>query len=187
MPELAEETPVEVVETPELIEETTINMIANFVDPSKDPQYYIDRYYNETIYKTWFDKNYPELTIEEAVGYTDNTSKIQTTVQEIIDKEIIPEAEAVSVVNPTIQQNDNSDMIQISLGVVGLLALFAAVYGVKRKVDDNSKRISINRESIRQKFIRPIIGSNPKDILQIRLAKGEITLEEYEKIKLKFY
>lgn len=65
--------------------------------------------------------------------------------------------------------------------------LFGAVYGIKRKVDDNSKRISINRETIRKKLIQPIIGSNPKDILQKRLAKGEITLDEYEKIKSKLY
>ena len=41
--------------------------LANFVDPSKDPQHYLDRYYNEPIYKDWFDSNYLGLTIEEAV------------------------------------------------------------------------------------------------------------------------
>ncbi len=73
------------------------------------------------------------------------------------------------------------------LAIVGLGTLFRTVYGVKRKVDDNSKRISINRETIRKKIIAPIVGSNPKDILQSRLAKGEITLEEYKKIRLKLY
>ncbi len=67
------------------------------------------------------------------------------------------------------------------------MILFGAVYGIKRQVDNNSKRISINRETIRKKIIQPIIGSNPKDILQTRLAKGDITLEEYEKIKSKLY
>jgi len=42
--------------------------LANFVIPTKDPQHYIDRYYNEPAYKEWFDNNYPGLTIEEAVG-----------------------------------------------------------------------------------------------------------------------
>ena len=65
------------------------------------------------------------------------------------------------------------------------MILFGAVYGIKRQVDNNSKRISINRETIRKKIIQPIIGSNPKDILQTRLAKGDITLEEYEKIRIK--
>ena len=41
----------------------------NFVDPDKDPQYYLDRYYNEPEYKDWFDKNYSDYTIEEAVGF----------------------------------------------------------------------------------------------------------------------
>ncbi|MDX1441516.1 MAG: fibronectin type III domain-containing protein, partial [Nitrosopumilaceae archaeon] len=34
--------------------------IAPFVDPSKDPQSYVDRYNNEATYKAWFDENYPE-------------------------------------------------------------------------------------------------------------------------------
>lgn len=161
--------------------------IASFVDSSRDPQYYIDRYYNEILYKSWFDRNYPELTIEEAVGYTDNILEIKSTVQELIDKEIMPEAQASSIIEPMQETNNNSEIAQISLAVVGVGILFGAVYGVKRKVDDNSKLIFINRETIRKKLIRPIIGSNPKDILKMRLAKGEITLEEYEKIKIKFY
>jgi hypothetical protein len=42
--------------------------IAPFVDPTQDPQYYIDRYHNEPSYKAWFDKSFPNQTIYEAVG-----------------------------------------------------------------------------------------------------------------------
>jgi len=43
--------------------------IAAFVDPSKDPQSYVDRYNNEPNYKKWFDENYPEYdSIQQAVG-----------------------------------------------------------------------------------------------------------------------
>jgi len=42
--------------------------VLDFVDPNKNPQYYIDRYYNEPNYKEWFDRNYPDYTIEEAAG-----------------------------------------------------------------------------------------------------------------------
>jgi len=42
----------------------------SFVDESKDPQSYVDRYNNEEGYKTWFDENYSDYTIEEAVGIT---------------------------------------------------------------------------------------------------------------------
>ena len=38
-----------------------------FVDPIKETQYYIDKYYNESAYKKWFDRNFPHLTIEEAI------------------------------------------------------------------------------------------------------------------------
>ena len=43
--------------------------IAAFVDPSQDPQYYVDRYNTEATYKDWLDKNYPEYdSIYQAVG-----------------------------------------------------------------------------------------------------------------------
>ena len=42
--------------------------LADFVDPKKNPQYYIDRYNNEIEYREWFDENYPGITIYEAVG-----------------------------------------------------------------------------------------------------------------------
>ena len=176
-----------VVEQP-VVEEPkkeTVSRIADFVDPAKDPQHYIDRYYNEASYKSWFDRNYPELTIEQAVGYTDNVNEIKSTVQEIIDKEILPEAQASSLVEPVPQSNNNPEIAQFVLAILGLGILFGAVYGVKRQVDNNSRQISINRDTLRKKFIQPIIGVNPKDILQTRLVKGEISIEEYEKIKSK--
>ena len=62
------ETPVtqQVIESQPVVSQT--NTVANFVEVDKDPQYYIDRYNNEVAYKSWFDTNYPNLTIEEAVG-----------------------------------------------------------------------------------------------------------------------
>ena len=165
----------------------TTTSIADFVDSSKSSQYYIDRYYNEILYKSWFDRNYPDLTIEDAVGYTGNIIEIKSTVQEIIDKEIIPEVQASSLVETAQEQSNNPEIAQISLAVMGLIILFGAVYGIKRKVDDNSKLISINKETIRKRLFQSIIGTNPKNILQVRLVKGEITLDEYEKIKSKLY
>ena len=40
----------------------------SFVDPEKDPQSYVDRYNNEASYKEWFDGNFLDYTIYEAVG-----------------------------------------------------------------------------------------------------------------------
>ena len=43
--------------------------IAAFVDKTKDPQSYVDRYNNEPSYKKWFDDNFPEYdSIYQAVG-----------------------------------------------------------------------------------------------------------------------
>ena len=42
--------------------------ILDFVDPNKDPHSYLRRYITEQTYKDWFDRNYPDYTIYEAVG-----------------------------------------------------------------------------------------------------------------------
>ena len=49
--------------------------IASFVDQSKDPQSYVDRYNNEPSYKTWFDDNFSEYdSIQQAVGLNQDKS-----------------------------------------------------------------------------------------------------------------
>jgi hypothetical protein len=45
-----------------------VKKLAPFVDPKQDPQYYIDRYNSESSYKDWFDENFPDQTIYDAVG-----------------------------------------------------------------------------------------------------------------------
>ena len=43
--------------------------IASFVEETKDPQSYVDRYNSEPVYKTWFDKNFSQYdSIYQAVG-----------------------------------------------------------------------------------------------------------------------
>ena len=63
----SEETVTEPEETVTELEELEIP--APFVDESKNPQSYVDRYNSESRYKEWFDVSYPEYTsIYEAVG-----------------------------------------------------------------------------------------------------------------------
>ena len=125
----------------------------------------------------------PEPVYEPVREPVIRIEETQSTVQNLIDNEIIPEAEAASIVEST--PTDNSEIAQVSLAVAGLGILFGAVYGIKRKVDDNSKQISINRDIIKKKLIHSIIGISPENILQIRLVKGEITVNEYEVLKAK--
>ena len=42
--------------------------IEDFVDPNKDPHSYIKRYILEEKYRDWFERNYPDNTIYNAVG-----------------------------------------------------------------------------------------------------------------------
>ena len=160
---------------------------APFVDKSKDPQYYLDRYYTEPSYMAWFDKNYPDLTIEEAVGFeVDMIQNPQESeledVKELINGDLIPEAEASSISEPIIKSENNSEMATMSLAIGGIGILFAAVYGIKRKVDSNSFQISQNRATIKKK-LSGILNNDPINVIRDRLAKGEISVEEFNKLK----
>ena len=158
---------------------------ASFLDSSKDPIYYVERYYSEPHYKSWFDRNYPGQTIEGAVGYMGNFYDTRLTVKEILDAKIIPEAQASSMVDSSNDADDELDAAQIFLAVAALGTLFGAVYLVKRQADGNTRQILLNKNIIRKKILGTILGSSPKEIIQTRLAKGEITFEEYDRLKSK--
>ena len=77
--------------------------IEDFVDPDKDPRRYLRRYLLEEKYKDWFDRNYPDQTIYEAVGlnewdYNEMKKKLSPdqTVEETSKTEPEPEPELES-------------------------------------------------------------------------------------------
>jgi len=71
-PEIVEEIEQSVVEEvePKIVEEVDVNVkkTLNFVDSKKDPHEYLKRYLKEPKYKGWFNRNYPNYTIYDAVG-----------------------------------------------------------------------------------------------------------------------
>ena len=70
--------------------------IASFVDTTKNPQSYVDRYNNESTYKEWFDENYSQYSsIYEAVGLE------EPVVGHAPEPEYIPE--------PTVEVADTSN------------------------------------------------------------------------------
>ena len=92
---LIPEPVVEPISEP-VVEPTSLG-IASFVDTSKDPQHYIDRYNNEPAYKEWFDENYPQYSsIYEAVGMEKPTLEpVAPTpvVEPIVEQKIISNSE----------------------------------------------------------------------------------------------
>ena len=50
----------------------------DFVDPVIDPFYYVDRYNSEKSYKDWFDDNYSDYTIYQAVGLKNPLTFVDT-------------------------------------------------------------------------------------------------------------
>ena len=89
-PVIAEEKSEVVEEKSEVVEEvdTNIKKTLDFVNIKKDPHEYILRYLKEQKYKDWFNRNYPNHTIYEAVGLS--LSDYLT-----IKRELFPEAKTI--------------------------------------------------------------------------------------------
>ncbi len=92
--------------TPKIVKKTEQNIIKkvnvdvkktlNFVDPKKDPHEYLKRYLRETKYKDWFNHNYPNHTIYDAVGLSVSDyltmkrelfPEVETNTEEKLNKE----------------------------------------------------------------------------------------------------
>ena len=92
--------------TPKIVKETEQNIIKKvnvdvkktlkFVDPKKDPHEYLKRYLRETKYKDWFNRNYPNHTIYDAVGLSVSDyltmkrelfPEVETNTEEKLNKE----------------------------------------------------------------------------------------------------
>ena len=88
--EIVEEIEQSVVEEvePKIVEEVDVNVkkTLNFVDSRKDPHEYLKRYLKEPKYKDWFNRNYPNNTIYDAVGLS-----ISDYVS--VKRELFPESE----------------------------------------------------------------------------------------------
>ncbi len=177
------------------------NTIPGFPDPDKSPQYYLDRYNNEPVYQEWFDKNFPNQSIYEVIGVEAPQVIEQNPISAIENEEpIISKTEAPPVVVEASTVNINSELSQMLLALGGLGILFGAVYGVKRKVDTNSvqivknkielqkqvnknsDQISQNRFWLKNKLMNFKKRNAPTEVIKDRLAKGEITVDQYYQI-----
>ncbi len=185
-------------------EPVIISKIPGFPDPEKDPQYYVDRYNNEPAYKKWFDKNFPDQSIYEVVGATmqeSNSNDVNSTVIEptVTTQETSKSMVESSTVRPNIDSS-SAEFGQMLLALGGLGVLFGAVYGVKRRVDSNTVQIEENKTKLEKKVVnnseqisqnrfwlkKKLMSLKPNDepvvVIKERLAKGEITVEQYYKL-----
>ena len=92
---------VEEVNT-EVVEEidTSIKKTLDFVDVNKDPHDYLKRYLKESKYKDWFNRNYPNQTIYDAVGLS---------ISDYLDmkREISPESENTQEEELNVEESTN--------------------------------------------------------------------------------
>jgi hypothetical protein len=179
-------------------QEIVKNTIPGFPDPAKSSQYYLDRYNNEVAYQEWFDRNFPNQSIYEVIGI-ESPQVIEQNPIPTIENEtpIISKTEAPPVVVEASTVNYSNELSQMLLALGGLGILFGAVYGIKRKVDNNSiqivknkndiqkqvnknsEQISQNRFWLKNKLMNFRKRKEPIEVIKDRLAKGEISVDQY--------
>ena len=96
--DVVEEVNTEIVEKID----TSIKKTLDFVDTNKDPHEYLKRYLNEPKYKDWFNRNYPNHSIYDAVGLT--VSDYLT-----LKRELYPEFETIQEEEPNKQEKSNTN------------------------------------------------------------------------------
>jgi len=69
--------------------DVSVKKTLNFVDGKKDPHEYIRRYLMESKYKDWFNRNYPNHTIYDAVG-------LSMSDYLSMKRELFPESETIN-------------------------------------------------------------------------------------------
>ena len=92
--------------------------IEDFVDPNKDPHSYLKRFILEENYRDWFNRNYPDSTIYDAVGLNEwdynamekKLSPDQDTTQDTTKNEPEPEPELESKSKIETESTDTSEI-----------------------------------------------------------------------------
>ena len=133
--------------------------ILSFIDVKKGPEYYFKRYIFEPGYKQWFEKNYPEYTIYEAVGLT------ELEYAKIISK-IKPEPE------PDPKSTDDTDVIEVQE------LLDEQIHNLESQIIELQNVDNVTNENIKQEKTLPKgFEEKNEDEKKIRL---EEKLKEYE-------
>jgi len=92
--------------------------IEDFVDPNKDPHSYLKRFILEENYRDWFNRNYPDSTIYDAVGLNEweynamekKLSPDQNTTQDTTKNEPEPEPKIESEPKIEAESTDTSEI-----------------------------------------------------------------------------
>ena len=92
--------------------------IEDFVDPNKDPHSYLKRFILEENYRDWFNRNYPDSTIYDAVGLNEwdynamekKLSPDQDTTQDTTKNEPEPEPKLESESKIETESTDISEI-----------------------------------------------------------------------------
>ena len=90
-----------------------LKKLAPFVDPKQDPQYYIDRYNSESSYKEWFDENFPDQTIYEAVGLEEPKTGFCGTGTHFVDGTCVVEQKGGCLIATATYGSEMSPQVQM--------------------------------------------------------------------------
>ncbi len=95
-------------DTPSITYQYTSTHIENFPDSTKSPEYYFDRYNNESTYKEWFDSQFPNDSIYEILDVSEPEkpkipSWVKDTMQWYLDG-VISEDEMITAIQYLVKE-----------------------------------------------------------------------------------
>ena len=94
----------------------------------------------------------------------------------------VPYQKHLSSMGPDTASLDFSEITKLLSALSGMCILFGIVYLIRKKISCLYKHISFCYGMLSKKIISVLLEDDPRQILQVRLARGEITLNEYLKI-----
>ena len=159
--------------------------IASFVDASKDPQHYIDRYNNEPAYKEWFDENYSQYSsIYEAVGLDEPVAVVEYSPEpEYIPEPTVEvtstpncgtgtyEKDGICVISPKVTENNNSEIKNNSK--IKLIPGQWVEYDVSIKLDGSKAMVAMVENMFRKSLVDT--DFDPFNIIKLRIEVLKVT------------
>ncbi len=145
-------TPFIILEVVAQEKETVCSAFDRLCD--EEPEHYVERYITEPEYKAWFDRNFPDYTIYEGIGITEE--KYQEIVNKLTKPQPAAEQETTTIQKQTIQESGGNEIVYALVAVVVIGGGIGAFFFIKK----GSKTSAVQQESSSTKQTTILVCGN---------------------------
>ena len=145
-------TPFIILEAVAQEKETVCSAFDRLCD--EEPEHYVKRYITEPNYQAWFDRNFPDYTIYEGIGITEE--KYQEIVNKLTKPQPAAEQETTTIQKQTIQESGGNGIVYALVAVVVIGGGIGAFFFIKK----GSKTSAVQQESSSTKQTTILVCSN---------------------------